>query len=73
VDVVSNSPHTEDLSKRKCWFSLFIIHLHCSSCGWQYSFYTSKKIKNYYEVNRRNVYGMRAIGKGENQQRNFAA
>ena len=60
---------TEHFSKRKGCSSL--LHMRCASCGWQHSFYTSLKINNYYEVNRRIVYAMRAIGKGAAAAKKF--
>ena len=60
---------TEDFSRRKGCSSL--LKLRCSSCGWTHSFHTSKKIKHFYEVNRRIVYGMRAIGKGAEAAKKF--
>jgi hypothetical protein len=59
------------VSDRKGCSSL--LHVRCSSCGWQHSFYTSKKIKNYHEVNRRIVYRMSAIilTKEQNLTRNL--
>ena len=40
------------------------LRLFCTSYGWNHSFYTSKKVKKHFEVNRRLVYGMRSIGQG---------
>jgi hypothetical protein len=59
------------VSDRKGCSSL--LHVRCASCGWQHSFYTSKKIKNYHEVNRRIVYRMSAIilTKEQNLTRNL--
>ena len=37
------------------------LSLVCSSCDWKHRFYTSKKIKKVFEVNKRLVYGMRLI------------
>lgn len=34
------------------------LRLFCTSCGWNHSFYTSKKVKKHFEVNRRLVFGM---------------
>ena len=36
----------------------------CEYCGWIYSFYTSKQQGKSFEMNRRIVYSMRALGKG---------
>ena len=43
----------------------------CMSCGWKHTFYTSKKVSRYYEVNRRLVYGMRTMGQGQASARRF--
>ena len=43
----------------------------CSSCDWKYCFYTSKKIKKGFEVNKRFVYGMRLIGQGRTSAKRF--
>lgn len=40
------------------------LRLLCTNCGWQHCFNTSKKVKKYFEVNRRLVYGMRTVGQG---------
>ena len=45
--------------------------LFCTSCGWNHSFYTSKKVKKHFEVNRRLVYGMRSIGQGASSAKRF--
>lgn len=47
------------------------LRLFCASCGWKHSFYTSKKIKKHFEVNRRLVYGMRSIGQGASSAKRF--
>ena len=47
------------------------LRLFCTSCGWKHSFYTSKKLKKHFEVNRRLVYGMRSIGQGASSAKRF--
>ena len=47
------------------------LRLFCTSCGWNHSFYTSKKVKKHFEVNRRLVYGMRSIGQGASSAKRF--
>ena len=61
---------TEDFSRRKGCFSL--LNLRCSSCGLTHSFYTSKKIKHFCEVNRSIVYG-ELLEKGLKQIKSFVA
>jgi hypothetical protein len=66
---VASSGYGEQLSTLLRTYPKAALHV----VGNTSSFYTSKKIKIYHEVNSRIVYGMRAIGKGENMQRNFVA
>lgn len=47
---------SEVFFKRKGCF--FCLCLFCILCGWNYLFYILKKVKKYFEVNRRLVYGM---------------
>ena len=47
------------------------LRLFCTSCGWNHSFYTSKKVKKHFEVNRRLVYGMRSTGQGASSPKRF--
>ena len=49
------------------------LQLFCSSCGWNESFYTSRKEKKFFDVNGRLVYGMRAIGRGASAAKRFCA
>ena len=58
-------------SKRKGCASC--LQFFCASCGWSYSFYTSKKEKKFFDVNRRLVYGMRTIGRGASAAKRFCA
>jgi hypothetical protein len=53
----------DDARKRKGCASHF--RLHCGECSWVYTFFTSKKVKHFFDVNRRFVYAMRSIGRGE--------
>ena len=59
----------EDHESRKGCASL--LRLVCKSCGHERSFYTSKKIQHYFEVNRRLVYAMRTIGQGASAATQF--
>jgi len=47
------------------------LQLFCTSCGWNEAFYTSKKKKKFFDVNRRLVYGMRVIGRGASAAKRF--
>ena len=35
-----------------------------NECGWVFTFFSSKKTKNSFDINSRFVYAMRSIGKG---------
>lgn len=43
------------------------LEIFCNTCHFSYSFMTSAKLptKNYYDVNIRLAYGLRAVGKGQ--------
>lgn len=60
----------DSLQRKGCASSLRIA---CENCGWKYCFYSSKKVKHYFEVNRRLVYAMRTIGKGASSAKRFCA
>lgn len=61
----------ENNSKFKgCALSLRLL---CEHCGWNHSFYTSKKQGKSFEINWRLVYGMRTLGKGYAGARKFCS
>ena len=47
------------------------LRLRCEECGWVFSFYSSKKVKKSFDVNKRLVYAMRSIGKGHASMKRF--
>jgi hypothetical protein len=49
------------------------LRLHCGKCSWVYTFFTSKKVKHFFDVNRRFVYAMRSIGQGEASAKRFCS
>ena len=49
------------------------LRVRCTQCGWVYTFYTSKKVNQFFDINRRLVYAMRAIGQGQSSARRFCA
>ena len=49
------------------------LRLRCDECGWVYTFYTSKKVKQCFDVNRRLVYAMRSIGEWQVSAKRFCA
>ena len=49
------------------------LRIQCSQCGWVYTFYTSKKVNQFFDINRRFIYAMRAIGQGQSSARRFCA
>ena len=49
---------------RKIYGGASFLKLSCGNCTWEHVFYTSKKAGRAFEVNRRFVYAMRAVGKG---------
>ena len=49
------------------------LTLDCQECCWSYDFFTSKKVKGYYEVNKRFAYAMRCNGKGYTGCKKFCA
>lgn len=55
----------EKPSERQGLACLFVLS--CKSCGYEKSFYTSRKSQNtnFYDINLRCVYGFRSIGKGK--------
>ena len=61
----------EDDTKRMG--SASCLSLHCSSCGHNEEFYTSKKVGHCFEVNRRMVYAMRSIGCGLSGMKKFCS
>ena len=62
--------YLEEDCKRRQGCSSF-LSLVCSSCDWKHCFYTSKKTKKGFEVNKRLVYGMRLIGQGRTSAQRF--
>ena len=56
---------------RKRYGCASFLKLVCDNCHWEYVFYTSKKAGRAFEVNRRIVYAMRAIGKGRSSAAKF--
>jgi hypothetical protein len=58
----------DDKRRQGCSSYLSIV---CSSCDWKHCFYTTKKIKKGFEVNKRLVYGMRLIGQGRASAKRF--
>ena len=49
------------------------LRLRCDKCGRVYTFFTSKKVKHFFDVNRRLVYAMRSIGQGEASASRFCS
>ena len=49
------------------------LRIMCEGCGWLNTFFTSKKQRKSFEVNRRLVYAMRSIGKGHSGAKKFCA
>ena len=49
------------------------LRIHCSQCDSAYTFYTSKKVNQFFDISRRFVYAMRAIGLGQSSARRFCA
>ena len=49
------------------------LRVRCDHCGWVYTFYTSKEVNHFFDINRRFVYAMRAVGQGEASARRFCA
>jgi len=47
------------------------LKIFCESCGWKSDFFTSKKQTKSFEVNRRLIYSMRALGKGHSGPKKF--
>ena len=45
----------------------------CISCGWAYTFHTSKKQGYAFDANNRFVHGMRSLGKGHTAAKRFCA
>ena len=52
----------DDLTAKNGFANHFILS--CKECLWSKEFFTSKKVKGSFEVNKRFVYGMRCIGTG---------
>ena len=52
----------EDPTKGKGCVSCLILH--CSSCGWENEFYTSRRIGCFFDVNRTFICAMRSVGCG---------
>jgi len=48
----------DELNRKGCASSLRLI---CERCGWKQQFYTSKRQRKSFEVNRRIVYAMHAM------------
>ncbi len=61
----------DDLTKKNGCASHLMLA--CQECDWSHNFYTSKKTKGSYEVNRRLVYGMRSIGSRYSSAKKFCA
>ncbi|XP_028412728.1 uncharacterized protein LOC114535641 [Dendronephthya gigantea] len=49
------------------------LRVRCQSCGWVYTFYTSKKQEYAFDANKRFVYAMRSLGKGHTAAKRFCA
>ena len=47
------------------------LNIFCGECGWNNEFFTSKKQTKSFEVNRRLIYSMRALGKGHSGAKKF--
>jgi len=60
----------DDLNRNGCASSLRLL---CENCGWKHLFSTSKRQGKSFEVNRRLVYGMRALGKGHAGAKKFCS
>ena len=60
----------DEINRKGCTSSLRLL---CENCGWKHSFYTSKQQGKSFEVNRRIVYGMRTLGKGQTGAKKFCS
>jgi hypothetical protein len=49
------------------------LRFHCGKCSWVYTFFTSKKVKHFFDVNRRFVYAMKSIGQGDVPAKRFCS
>ena len=49
------------------------LRARCISCGWTYTFHTSKKQGYAFDANKRFVYAMRSLGKGHTAAKRFCA
>ena len=49
------------------------LRVRYESCGWVYTFHTSKKQEYAFDANRRFVYAMRSLGKGHTAAKPFCA
>ena len=49
------------------------LRIRCDQCGWVFAFYSSKKVKQSFDVNKRLVYAMRSIGQGHASMKRFCA
>jgi len=58
----------DEINRKGCASSLRLL---CENCGWKHSFYTCKQQGKSFEVNRRIVYGMRTLGKGQTGAKKF--
>ena len=58
----------DEINRKGCASSLRLL---CENCGWKHSFYTSKQQGKSFEVNRRIVYSMRTLGKGQTGAKKF--
>ena len=55
----------------ECKGSACHLQLLCHKCGLVFTFYSSKKIKNSFDTNKRFVYAMKCIGKGHTWMKNI--
>ena len=47
------------------------LRVRCQTCGWVYTFYTSKKVQHSFDINKRFVYAMRSMGQGHSSMKRF--
>ena len=49
------------------------LRVRCETCGWVYTFHTSKKVQHSFDINKRLVYAMRSMGQGHSSMKRFCA
>ena len=66
-DLTLNSMENH-IARKGCASNLKLL---CENCGWKQEFCSSKKQGKSFEVNRRLVYSMRSLGKGQSGAKKF--